>query len=204
MGRRGNRKAGSRAVQNVRVMDDYAGADGAKFDRVLGQLQNSHSQVTLCVTDEFSIAAGTTATNSILAQSQVRVFDEFQSLAAQFQTYRIKRVRYDIYDMYPGTGSTAVWSTFHDVSNTSNQYVPTFGAVVDAPDSQIIPPGTGKISLVWTAKGVAENEFQSTVSQNPIPIDYGGLRYSIVASGGAVPGKYQVFVKAIVDFRGRA
>jgi len=190
-------------VQNVRVMDDYAGQDATKFDRVQSQLQNSHSQVTLLLSDEFNIAASNTAINGILAGSQIRVFDDYQSLAAQFQTFRIKRIRFDIYDINPAVPSGAVWSTFHDVNTTSNQYVPTFGQVVDAPDAQIVPPGTGKLSLYWTSKGTAENSFQSTASTTPAPIDYGGLRYSI-PPGQVTAGKFAVVVKAVVDFRGRA
>jgi len=185
-------------------MDDYAGDDGAKFDRVLSHLQNTHSQVTLVVQEEFAIAANTTTTNSILAGSQIRIFDDFVSLAAQFQTFRIKRIRFDIYDVLPGTGTAGIWSTFHDVNTTGSQYVPSTGSTIDAPDSQIVPPGVGKISLVWTAKGVVENEFQSTNANSGAPsMDFGGLRYSIPGATTAVPGKYQVFVKAIVDFRGR-
>jgi len=188
---------------NVRVIDDYAGDDGVKFDRVLSHLQNSHSQVTVMCSDEFNIGIASTATNAILAQSQVRIFDEFQSLSGQFQTFRIRRIRFDIYDINPGLPSGTVWSTFHDVNTTSNQYIPTFAQVVDAPDAQLVPPGTGKLSLVWTAKGTTENEFLSTQASNPAPLDFGGLRYSIPGTS-SVGTKYAVVVKAIVDFRGRA
>jgi hypothetical protein len=199
----GNRKNGSRRVQNVRVLDDYAGDDGAKFDRVLSQLQNSHSQVTLCCSDEFLIGVSTTAQNSILGQSQIRVFDDFVSLSAQFQTFRVKRIRFDVYDVNPGVSAGAVWSTWHDVTSTSSQYVPTFQQTVDAPDSQIVPPGTGKATFVWTAKGTAENEFQSTANNSGVTqLDFGGLRYWIPGQA-ATGSKYAVVVKAIVDFRGR-
>lgn len=197
-----NKRQSKRKVQNVRVMDDYAGEDGLKFDRVLTQLQNSHSQATFCIQDEFGIDSTTTPQVGKLAQSQFRIFDDFVSLAAQFQTYRIKRVRFDIYDAYPGQGSTIFWSTYHDVNTTGAQYVPNLNAVIDGPDSQIVPPGIGKISLFWTAKGVLENEFQSTTATVPAIQDFGGLRYYVPGST-SVTGKYQVFCKVIVDFRGR-
>lgn len=187
----------------VRVLDDYAGMDGDKFDRVLGNLQNSHSQVTLCVQDAFNLSVQTTATNAILAASQIKLFDEFVSLASQFETYRVKRIRFDIYDINPSVSNATFWSTFHDSFSSGSQFVPTQASVIDGPDSQIIPPGTGKISLFWTAKGTAENEFQNTFSNSGITaIDFGGLRYSIPA-GGAVTAKFFVVCKAIVDFRGR-
>lgn len=197
-----NSKRARKSVQDVRVMDDYAGQDSAKFDRVLSQLQNSHSQVTLCISDEFNIGVSTTNTNSILAGSQVRIFDDFISLAQQFQTFRIKRIRFDVYDINPSLVATTVWSTFHDVYTTGNQYVPTFSNVVDAPDSQVLPPGIGKATFVWTAKGTLENTFQSTQNTTPAPPDFGGLRYSIVGQP-TTGAKYMVVVKAIVDFRGR-
>lgn len=194
---------GKKGVQNVRVMDDYAGEDGLKFERVLSQLVNSHSQVTFCIQDEFGLDSAGTAQLGKLSQSQFRIFDEFVSFAAQFQTYRIKRVRFDVYDVAPGVGASAFFSTFHDVNTTGSQYVPNINGVVDGPDSQIVPPGIGKISLVWTAKGVTENEFQSTTSSTPAPQDFGGLRYYIPASTQSYNGKYQIFCKVIVDFRGR-
>lgn len=202
MPRRQRKSRANRKTMDVRVMDDYAGNDGAKFDRVLSQLQNSHSQVSICVSDEFTIGVGTGNTNSILAGSQVRVMDDFTSLSAQFQTFRIKRIRFDIYDINPSLSAVAVWSTFHDVNSTGAQYVPTFSNVIDAPDSQVVPPGAGKLSLVWTAKGTEENTFQSTASTTPVPLDFGGLRYSIVGQP-TTGNKYMIVVKAIVDFRGR-
>lgn len=199
-----SRRGRKAKVQSVRVVDDYAGEDGVKFDRVLSHLQNSHSQVTLCIQDEFGLDSTSTAQLGKLSQSQFRIFDEFVSLAAQFQTYRIKRVRFDVYDVAPGQGAAAYWSTFHDVNTTGTQYSPSINAVVDGPDSQIVPPGVGKASLVWTAAGTTENEFQSTTSSAPAIQDFGGLRYYIPTSTVAYTGKYQVFCKVIIDFRGRA
>jgi hypothetical protein len=197
-------KKNTRRIQDVRITDEYAGTDGAKFDRVLSQLQNSHSQVTLCCTDEFGLSVATSPTSGILAGSQIRLFDEFVALGGQFQTFRIKRIRFDIYDLLPNLGSLAVWSTFHDVNTTGSQYVPSPSNTIDAPDSQIVAPGMGKISLFWTAKGTTENEFQSTnVGSGAPAMDFGGLRYYIAGAGAAVPNRFQVFVKAIVDFRGR-
>jgi hypothetical protein len=202
MARRKNQVGRNRRVQDVRIMDDYSGSDGAKFDRVLSSLQNSHSQTSLVVSDEFNIGVSTGNTNAILAGSQVRVMDDFASMAAQFQTFRIKRMRFDVYDVNPSLVTTAVWSTFHDVNTTSSQYVPTFSNVVDAPDSQVIPPGSGKVTFIWTAKGTEENVFQSTASTTPAPLDFGGLRYSIVGQP-TTGSKFMVVVKAVVDFRGR-
>jgi len=204
MARQRKSNSSRRAVQNVRIMDDYSGADGAKFDRVMSSLQNSHSQISLLCSEEYTIDVPTSLSVGKISQSQIRVMDDFVSLAQQFQTYRIKRVRFDIYDVFPGTGPASFFSTFHDVNTTGTQYVPTIPAVIDGPDSQCVAPGTGKLTLVWTAKGVAENEFQSTTSSAPVIQDFGGLRYGNFGSSTAVSGKYQVFCKAIVDFRGRS
>jgi len=188
-------------IQNVRITDDYAGDDGNKVDRILSSLQNSHSQTRLLCSDSYTIAVPTAAqVNAIVAGSQVRTSDDFNSIAAQFETFRVKAIRFDIYDVNPAGLGTAFWGTFHDEYLTSAQPTFTSGDVVDSPDGQIVPPGTGKITLTWMAKGTRENDF-TTITQPST--DFGGLRYSVNAATVAVPGKYQIFWKAIVDFRGR-
>jgi len=196
-----NRKAKKNEVANVRVVDQYSGTDGARVDRIISQLQNSHSQIRLLCTDSFAINSSTVDVNGNLAGSQIRLFDEFTTISTQFETFRIAAVRYDVYDINPSNVVTGAFSTFHDVATTGNQLAFTFPSVIDGPDSQIVPPGTGKISFTWVAHGTAENQFLSDDSNAAQQLDFGGLRYSILAASTAI--KYRIVVKAVVDFRGR-
>lgn len=191
-------------VTNVRVVDEYAGTDGAYIDRCISTLQNSHSQITLLCQDTFALNINTTISNGNLAGPQIALFDEFVSIAQQFETFRIRAVRYDIYDANPAATIVGFFSTFHDQFTAANQPVFPPATVIDGPDSQTVPPGTGKITLYWRAHGVLENEFVTADDVGvSTPTQYfGGLRYSVPA-GGAATTKYQVIVKALVDFRGR-
>lgn len=197
-------RGGKNAVANVRVIDQNAGTDGAYIDRCIDAMQNSHSQVTILAQDTFAVGFGTGLNNGTLAGPQIALFDEFASMAVQFETFRIRAIRYDIYDVNPASAVVGFFSTYHDQFTASVQPVFTQANVIDGPDSQTVPAGTGKISLYWRAKGVLENEFVTTdTSGNNLPIQYfGGLRYSIAAGASAQP-KYQIVVKALIDFRGR-
>jgi len=191
-------------VTNVRVVDEYAGADGLYVDRCISSFQNSHSSTSLLLEDSFAINTAATATNAILAGFQVRLFDDFVSLAQQFETCRIRAYRFDIYDTNPSNTSSYAWfSSFHDSYASNSQPVFTAANVIDGPDSLIVPPGTGKASVYWRAHGTQELSFQTTDDAGVAtpPLDFGGLRYSL--SAGTAGSKYQILVKAIVDFRGR-
>jgi hypothetical protein len=205
MTRRSNRsRGGKNAISNVRIVDQNAGSDGTYIDRCIDTMQNSHSQITILCQDTFAIGFGTSVNNGILAGPQIALFDEFASMAAQFETFRIRAIRYDIYDVNPSSAVVGFFSTFHDQFAASVQPVFSQANVIDGPDSQTVPPGIGKVSLYWRAHGVLENQFV-TSDQGGInlPIQYfGGLRYSI-AAGASIQPRYQVVVKALVDFRGR-
>jgi len=158
----------------------------------------------MLIEDSFALNIGTTVTNGNLAGPQFVLFDDFVSLAQQFDTFRIRAARFDIYDVNASATIVGWFSTFHDDYTAAAQPVFTPANVLDGPDSLTVPPGTGKAMLYWRSKGTLETSFQPTDGAgNPLPAQYfGGLRYSIPA-GGAVVSKYQVVCKVIVDFRGR-
>lgn len=192
-------KNGKNVVSNVRVVDDYAGHDGLYVDRLLGSLHDSHSQIRVLCSDVYGVTTTTTGTqNANVSSSQTRITDDFVAFAAQFETFRVRAYRFDIYDINPGLSASGFFGTFHDEFTTTTQ--PTFIAadVVDSPDGQLVPPGTGKLTLAWVAHGTRENDFVSTVN-GP---DFGGLRYNIQPAA-SVALKFQVYFKAVVDFRGR-
>jgi len=189
-------------VSNVRIVDQYAGTDGARVDRILSQLQNTHGQIRMLCTNTDSFAVNTTGPgSSYYSGSYIRNSDDFVSIAQQFEEYRITAIRFDVYDIAPSVPAQVAFSTWHDViPSTTTPISYSFAQVIDAPDSQFVPPGTGKISFTWMAKGSTENEFQSDDTTGWS--DFGGLRvYGMTASSNAT--KYQIVTKAIVDFRGR-
>jgi len=198
------KKSRKNAVANVRVVDPVAGTDGAYVDRCISELQNSHSQIVVLCKDSFGLDIGTATSRGIIAGPQIALFDEFTSFAVQFETFRIRAVKYDIYDVLPNSPGTAWFSTFHDEFNAGAQPVFTLANTIDGPDSLLVPPGTGKATLYWRAKGTNEMSFVSDdgESVNTVTRYFGGLRY-FIAAGTATSGKYQVVVSALLDFRGR-
>ena len=188
------------AVQNVRVLDEFSGTDGARVDRMLSSLQNSHSQIRVLCADCYRVDTALTASSAIIGSSQFRLTDDFVSFASQFETFRVAAVRFDIYDVNPSNAASGFFGTFHDEYTSSTQPVFSTAAVVDSADGQIVPPGTGKLSLTWLPKGTRENDFVA-VGTSP-GTDFGGLRYA-VNSASAAGRKYEVYFKALIDFRGR-
>jgi len=191
-------------VQNVRVLDEYAGSDSAYVDRVISQLQNSHSFTTLLCTETFNLSTASTSGGDRTVASTIASIvgsDDFQSMAQQFAMFRVRCIRYDVYDVNAPVPVTSGFSTFHDATSAGSSRPPlTLATVLDSPDSQVVAPGTGKIALFWRAKGVLENEFQPLVGGEYL--DYGGLR-GVLNSQTLSTLKYQVVFKAVVDFRGR-
>jgi hypothetical protein len=197
MARNSNSKRSKNTISNVRVVSDDEGTEGVKVEKMLNAVKESKSQVRLVCGFQFSIAIAASAATGTSSFPSILASDEFVDLAKQFNTARVRAIRYDVYDLNPNASITNFFSTYHQVNSTG---VPqTLESVVDRPDSKSVAPGTGRQTFYWVANGPAEMEFQS----NTGPDDFGGLSYSI-GGGSAVSGKYQVIVKAIVDFRGRS
>jgi len=202
MPRRRRNGGAKNRITNVRVVDPLSGSDGARMDRVLSSMQNSHSQIRVICGDYFTVNTSTSGTTTgVYTGLNVRGTDDYVSLSAQFETYRVTAVRFEVYDVNPSLALFSGFSTQHDVVLSPNTYVnPTPASVMDAPDASLPPAGGAKAIFNWVAHGTEENEFQSTANSGWS--DFGGLRYFASASGSAT-GKYQVVVKAVVDFRGR-
>jgi len=206
MARNNGKKSNNKnRVTNVRVVDEYAGNDGARVERMLSQLQNSHSQIRVLCSETFNQNTQTAAYISTFSGAQVRGTDDFQSFAAQFETYRIMAIRFDVYDVQPGNPTPVFFSTWHD--QILYNAVPTFtqANVLDGPDSQLVGPGAGKATLTWFAKGSTETGFQSDFAASA-PLDFGGIRVAAAAGASGFTSnspKIQIIMKAVVDFRGR-
>lgn len=196
-------------VTNVRVVDEFAGTDGVRVDRMLASLHNSQSQCRVLCSTTFQITAPTTGVDriDIFSGAQVRDTDDFVSLASQFELYRVVAIRFDVYDINPGLPAAHSFSTFHHKSVGNPTPFP-FAEVVDAPDSQIVSPGTGVAHFTWVAKSTDERSFQTTITSTDSalapPYNFGGLRWAVANTGSSIGTKFQVSAKALVDFRGRS
>ena len=197
---RPGRGRGKNTISNVRVIDPEDGPDGAMVDRMITQQQNSHSQVRVLCQSTFAVTTATTNTFTTYDGVSVIATDDFVSMIQQFETYRIKAIKVDVYDIAPGTVVQNGGSTFHDVYTTTPTF--TFDNIADGPDYKVVPPGTGKVTFHWVAKGTQENNFQSDSSVGSVSEYFGGIRF-LTGAGTAGITKYQVVMKAIVDFRGR-
>lgn len=205
MTRQNKSRTGKDRINNVRIVDSYAGSDSARVDRMISAMQMSHSQTRVLCQETYNQNTQTAAYVSTFSASNVRSTDDFQSLAQQYETYRISAIRFDVYDISTGNSTAGFFSTWHD--EILYGAAPTFtqANVVDGPDSQIVPPGTGKISFTWIPKGTIENGFQSVTAASS-PVDFGGIRIAVQAGATGFTSnapKYQIIMKAVVDFRGR-
>lgn len=191
-------------TSNVRVLDPYAGESGAKVDRQIAQLVNSESQITTLVTGTFALdVSASTSVQTIYDWARVRTLDDFVSLRTQYNTYRVRSIRFDVYDTNPNVSQTGFFSTFHDSYNPGGVPVYSFEDVADGPDSQLVPPGTGKASFTWMAHNTNERGYYDTSPDTDATApDFGGLRAFIFQGTTAGP-KYRIIMKAVVDFRGR-
>jgi len=195
-----NKRSAKNTISNVRVVDEYAGPDGVKVDRILSSMQNSHSQIRVLCSDSFTFNTATATASAYYSCNAVRNTDDFASFAAQFETYRIVSIRFDVYDVNPGNPTPVALSTWHDVIPSGSTLTVTVPGVLDAPDSQLVPPGSGKVALTWMARGTTENQFLSD-APGSTPPDFGGLRAASPA--GTAGSKLYIIMKAVVDFRGR-
>lgn len=199
------RGKGKNSIQNVRVVDPDAGGDSAYVERCISSMQNSESITTVLCNDTFTLSTGSSSSGLVAGNytaSNIRGTDDFISMMGQFNTYRIRAVRFDVYDINQTIAATNAFSTLHDVVPFDSTYAPPpLAQVVDGPDSKNVTPGMGKASFYWRAKGTLENEFQAGDTIGA-PEDFGGFRWAFF-SPSLSTAKFQVIIRAIVDFRGR-
>lgn len=202
MVRRGKNK---NTIQNVRVVDQDAGGDSAYVERCISAMVGGESTITVLCNDTFTLSTGSSSSGlvaGLFTATNIRGTDDFNSMMGQFNLYRIRAVRFDVYDINQTIAATNAFSTIHDVVPFDGAYAPPpLAQVVDGPDSKNVTPGAGRASFFWRAKGTLENQFQAGDSVGA-PEDFGGLRWAFF-SPTISAAKYQVIVRAVVDFRGR-
>lgn len=194
-----NRRGGKpvNRIQSVSIVDKDESPAGARLDRQIKKLAESQGDIMVLINSAFSLDSTASDTVSRYSFQQVVAADEFVSLSAQFQKFRVAGIRFDVYDINTPSVVNAFFGTYHD-ANVTTPPVLTQQSIIDAPDSLVIPPGTGKASLYWTPSGTDEYDFQSTGNY----FDFGGM--GAFLSGVTTPAiKFRVVMKAVVHFRGR-
>jgi hypothetical protein len=184
-------------IQNVRIVDKDEGTDDVVCQRVLQQYQQSEGQIRVLCSYRTEISPGNAATTGVVDFSALASTDDFVSFSAQYLEFRVKAIRFDVYDIQPNAAATVnYWATYHQVGGTPPQ---TQENIIDRPDVRSIAPGDGKVTLAWVAHGIPEMAFQSVNNYNGL----GGLVNYVSPAAGYTGARYTVIAKFVVDFRGR-
>jgi len=203
MPRRRNPRQNARRqrIQDVRITDGAAGSDGARVDRMVAAMKESESQTRVMVGFIQDVFPTTTDTNGTIGFDEITNSDEFTSLIQQYNLFRIRSMKFDVYDVNSNVAVVNQWGVWHDNYETT---LPSYTRqnIADLPDSRVISVGTGQTTLYWVAHGTAEMQFQADSSTGSPIQRFGGLKYSVGPLATTVP-KYTITVHAVVDFRGR-
>lgn len=196
MARKNNNKQRRNAIQNVRMVDPDEGSDDAKVSNMISAYSTSVGQVRVVCAFQQDVVL-TQAGSTTYGWDTLTATDDFISFAAQYLEFRVRGIRFDVFDIQPNSAPVINYlATFHQIAGN----VPSTPAdIVDRPDSRSIVPGTGRTRLAWLAHGQPEMEFQSTTSYD----NYGGLVFYTSAAAAITGAKYTLIGKYIVDFRGR-
>jgi hypothetical protein len=198
MARNSNSKRMKNAIQNVRVVDKDEGIDDVRVDRILQQLNQSESQIRVSCNVRAEISPGTTVGTSSITSFGYNTCansDDFVSLSAQYTEFRIRAMRFDVYDVQPNASVLNYMGTSHTQDATPT----TLENILDRNDSRSLTSGQGKTSLSWLAHAIPEMEFQSCTSF----VNLGSFNLYVNPQVAVSGAKYQVVCKFIVDFRGR-
>lgn len=199
-GKNGSRKASRNTPMPVFNVDAETGPDEIRLDRYIQSIQNSQGQVRVLCNSAVTLTSSNLG--SSISFAQLYGSDDFASMAQQFELYRVKAIRFDVYSTQTSNSAKALFGTFHaDAATSAGFPAVNLALVTDSPDAKV--PGTEGPSTRWTwmARGSHENDFYSTESSDQY--DFGGIRFA--ALGGTFNSEpyYNVVVKYVVDFRGR-
>jgi hypothetical protein len=160
---------------------------------------NESACVVLCKTSFVLQGATTAATSYDWTYPQVAATDEFVSMAQQFNLFKIRGMKFEIFHTNPTVSNRAAVSTVHaSTTGALPSTWTTLEGVIDAPDSRFIIPGSEKQDLYWNASGSAEQEFQDVNTFT----NHGGFR-GYVDQTATVVQLATVVATAVVVFRGR-
>jgi len=197
MTRRGNKRSSKASViQNVRVVDQDEGSDDVRVSNMLTTYAASEGQIRVVCGNRTELTYTAGASN-VFGYDSLAGSDDFISFAAQYQEFRVRGIRFTVYDVQPSSAATINYiATWHQIGGT----VPsTQDNIVDRPDARSIAPGAGHVRLSWLGHGTPEMDFQSTATYNSL----GGLVIYASPAAAITGTKYLLVAKYIVDFRGR-
>lgn len=196
--RRNNRGRNRRGLQQVQVRADGDVA-AMRIDRAISTMRSQESSTVVLCKTLLDLAPVASAQGYSFDFITATTTDDFTSMATQFNTFKIKSMKFEIFPVNSTTRSPIALSTLHgDFTTAPPSSWVTETSVVDAPDAQYLMPGGDKLSFYWNASGARENEFQD-VNQFR---NFGGLRLNI--RGNTVTDVLAVCVMtAQVVFRGR-
>lgn len=193
---RGSAQRGSRnnKISNVRIVKEDEGQQAMRIDRMIAAVRESQSQIRVLVKDTAGPGNSGGASSGTYSFTDVRATQEFVRIATEYQSYKVAGMRFDIYDLNPNQPAFGFWGTWHGGGSQ-----PAAADVSDLPDSAIVPPGSGKLSLYWYPSGDQERSwFDVTGGYQP---NHGGMAWSLGTTPGT--GKFNVIANVLVDFRAR-
>jgi len=196
MTKRGNKQNRPRGPMQVQVVPgEDGGGLGPRIERILRAAGESQGDV-MVVCNSFRPIPITAASSSVyMTFDDLAGSDEFASMTQQFRLFKVSHMKVTVVDMNPQLASTPnAWSTVHSRNPTGFLYTD----VIDQTDSQVMAPGTSKLTFYWSATSLQEKEFQGVVNF----VNWGGL-VGYVDGGTPVPTKYMLVAKYVVHFRGR-
>jgi hypothetical protein len=185
------------------VVTPTANPQAMRVDRQLAALMQSKSITRVLFKRVDTLDAP--ATGNTMGQygfSSLYGDTDWAAFTAQYLTFRVSAIKYEVYDTQPNVPAFAMFGTYSIAPGNTGPVSTNLTNVVDSPDAAQVPPGEGIRCFYWTAEGPLEQGFNAT---SQTTIDFGGLRYGVYASGGtgATSGKYRIITTFVVDFRSR-
>lgn len=193
--RRGNNRRARRNDNIVTVAQD-GDVVGARFDRMVSNMRSNESATAVLVKGGFGITTGANPGGGSYDFGNFAAEDDFVSLAQQFETFKVKAMRFEVFHTNPGSVVPVVMSTFH----ADGPFSASLNNCIDGEDSRFMDAGAGKQVFYWNARGTQELAYQSTSSFT----SFGGIRY-FRELGSTNPDQriLTVICTAQIVFRGR-
>jgi hypothetical protein len=184
--------------QIVTVAQD-GDVQGARFDRMVSNARYNESATMVLVKAVTGVDTAAAAFSRVYSFNELAQEDDFIAMASQFQLFRVKAMRFEVFHTYPSSTVPVVMSTFH-TDGTQGTSILGQANTVDGPDSKYMDPGAGKQTFYWNGTNSSEKLYQAVSSF----VSYGGLRLYSEASGGAAGlPLIRIIVTAQVVFKGR-
>ncbi len=196
MPRRRSNQGRRRRNDNIVTVATDGDVVGARFDRMVSNMRSNESATAVLVKGAFGIDSSASPGGGTYDFGNFAAEDDFVSLAQQFETFKVKAMRFEVFHTNPGSTVPIAMSTFH----ADGPFGASLNNVIDGEDSKFLDAGAGKQVFYWNARGTAELAYQSTSSF----VSFGGVRYYKELGSTAVGNRLVTVVcTAQIVFRGR-